>query len=223
MNCTPHCNCSYPWDNRRVFNYLASYVWNVSATLGVIIPTICVDTLFFSTTLNLCALFQIAQYKMKHFVAATLKETQSKLADVIPLYQNTLHICDTLNRYFRPLITIQFFIATLHLCVLSYQLSENLTQLDILYYAIFMCSILTQIGLYCYCGERVKTENEKFAIAIYESAWYERECTWSNIGQPLQISLIRAQKGCRIHGYFFVANMETFLAVRNTYSLTDLL
>ncbi|KAH8359313.1 hypothetical protein KR093_005730, partial [Drosophila rubida] len=203
----------YPWDNRSVLNYLASYAWNVAAALGVLLPTVCVDTLFCSLTHNLCALFQIAQYKMKHFVGDTLDATLSNLADILPLYQDTLDMCDTLNRCFRPLISLQFLVASLHLCVLCYQVSANLKRPDVLFFVAFTCSILAQIYLYCHCGECVKTENANFATAIYDSAWYKTGSSWSAIGRPLQLSMMRDQRGCRIDGYFFVANMQTFLSV----------
>ncbi|KAH8312627.1 hypothetical protein KR044_011740 [Drosophila immigrans] len=203
----------YPWDNRCVLNYLASYAWNVAAALGVLLPTVCVDTLFCSLTHNLCALFQIAQYKMKHFVGQTSDETLANLTDILPLHQSTLDMCDSLNRCFRPLISVQFLVASLHLCVLCYQVSTNLDRPDVLFFAAFTCSILSQIYLYCYCGECVKTENANFATAIYDSDWYSTGCSWSAIGRPLLLCMMRSQRGCRIDGYFFMANMQTFLAV----------
>ncbi|XP_062124903.1 LOW QUALITY PROTEIN: putative odorant receptor 98b [Drosophila sulfurigaster albostrigata] len=206
----------YPWDNRWVLNYLVAYVWNVAAAFGVLLPTVCVDTLFCSLTHNLCALFRIAQYKMQHFVGETLDDTLSNVANILPLYQATLDMCNTLNRCFRPLISVQFLVASLHLCVLCYQVSANLRRPDVLFFAAFTCSILSQIYLYCYCGECVKTENAQFATAIYDSDWHKTGCSWSAIGRPLLLSMMRAQRDCRIDGYFFVANMQTFLAIVKT-------
>ncbi|XP_060648508.1 putative odorant receptor 98b [Drosophila nasuta] len=206
----------YPWDNRWVLNYLVAYVWNVAAAFGVLLPTVCVDTLFCSLTHNLCALFRIAQYKMLHFVGETLDDTLSNVANILPLYQATLDMCNTLNRCFRPLISVQFLVASLHLCVLCYQVSANLRRPDVLFFAAFTGSILSQIYLYCYCGECVKTENAQFATAIYDSDWHKTGCSWSAIGRPLLLSMMRAQRDCRIDGYFFVANMQTFLAIVKT-------
>ncbi|XP_062141793.1 putative odorant receptor 98b [Drosophila sulfurigaster albostrigata] len=200
----------YPWDNRWVLNYLVAYVWNVAAAFGVLLPTVCVDTLFCSLTHNLCALFRIAQYKMQHFVGETLDDTLSNVANILPLYQATLDMCNTLNRCFRPLISVQFLVASLHLCVLCYQVSANLRRPDVLFFAAFTCSILSQIYLYCYCGECVKTENAQFATAIYDSDWHKTGCSWSAIGRPLLLSMMRAQRDCRIDGYFLLQICKHF-------------
>lgn len=205
-------HCSYPWDNRRVLNYLAAYVWNVSAALGVLLPTVCVDTLFCSLTHNLCALLKIAQFRVRYFVAGD--ETLANLSHILKLYRQSLDMSGTVAHYFRPLITIQFLLASLHLCVLCYQLSANLTQPEVLFYAAFTCSILAQLYMYCYCGECVNTESFQFASAIYDSDWFVCGSSWSAVGRPLLLSMMRAQRGFHINGFFFVANMPTFLSVR---------
>lgn len=209
-------HCSYPWDNRRVLNYLASYVWNVSAALGVLLPTVCVDTLFCSLTHNLCALLKIAQFRVQHFVAGD--ETLANLSHILKLYRQSLDMSGAITHYFRPLIGIQFLLASLHLCVLCYQLSANLTQPEVLFYAAFTCSILSQLYMYCYCCESVNTETSQFAAAIYDSHWFDCGSSWSAVGRPLLLSMMRAQRGFQIDGLFFVANMPTFLSVRK-YSL----
>ncbi|XP_043863362.1 odorant receptor 47a [Drosophila mojavensis] len=121
---------------------------------------------------------------MKRFRGETLSETQTNLRNILTIYQNSLHMSLTLNRLFRPLINIQFLVASLLLCVLSYQLSENLAQLEVLHYAAFTSSILAQIFLYCHCGEHLKEQSQ--------------QCTW----QPLKLTMMRAQRGYRIDGHF---------------------
>ncbi|XP_017869771.1 PREDICTED: odorant receptor 47a [Drosophila arizonae] len=169
-------HCRNPWDNRIARNYLVSYVWNASGVVGVLLFTVCMDTVFCSLTCNLCALFEIAQSQMKRFRGETLSETQTNLRNILTIYQYSLHMSLTLNRLFRPLINMQFLVASLLLCVLSYQLSENLAQLEVLHYAAFTSSILAQIFLYCHCGGHLKEQSQQFAWAIYDSAWFEVTC-----------------------------------------------
>ncbi|XP_030246855.1 odorant receptor 47a [Drosophila navojoa] len=171
----------FPWDNRIARNYLASYVWNASAGVGVILFAVSMDTVFCSLTCNLCALFEIAQSQMKRFRGVTLSETQTNLRNILILYQKSLEMSLTLNRLLRPLINMQFLLASLHLCVLSYQLSEKLANLEVLHYAAFTSSVLTL-----------------------------------SVRQPLRLTMMRAQRGCRIDGHFFKASMEIFMAIIKT-------
>lgn len=181
----------------------------------MLLPTVCVDTLFCSLTNNLCALLRVAQYRVLHFVGATRSESHTNLEHILNLYRQCLTMSGCVARIFRPLITIQFLLASLHLCVLCYQISANLMQPEVLFYTAFTCSILAQLYLYCYCAELVSTESSAFAVAIYDSDWFviSAGSSWSSVGLPLLLSMMRAQRGSQIDGLFFVANMQTFLSV----------
>ncbi|XP_034479930.1 odorant receptor 47a-like [Drosophila innubila] len=198
--------CIYPWDNGKMYNSLFSYVLLVSATTGAVLPTICVDTFFTALTHNLVALFKTAQYKMQLFGVV-------RLAEILLLYRSSLDMSNALNRYFRLIICMQLVVASLLLCVLSYTLSENYAQPQMPFYAVFTLTVLLQLYIYCYCGEYLKTESREFARAIYDSPWYEATAIIPEIGRSLQISMIRAQRGSHIDGYFFEANMEVFLSI----------
>ncbi|XP_046865350.1 putative odorant receptor 98b [Drosophila willistoni] len=201
----------YPWNNGHLLFYLVAYLWNIAAALGVILPTVCVDTLFCSLTHNLCALLKIVSYKMLHLEDNHFRESVEELAHIFHLYQESLSLGYALNSYFRPLICTEFLAASLHLCVLCLQLSNNLMQPGMLFYGAFIISILVQVSIYCYCGERVKTESRSFAWAIYASNWpgvYN-----PGIGRSLQISMMRSQRGIHIDGYFFEANLATLILI----------
>ncbi|KAH8326403.1 hypothetical protein KR067_006540, partial [Drosophila pandora] len=198
----------YPWDNKRPLNYLISYLWSVSAAVGVALPTVCVDTLFCALTHNLTALFEIAQLKLMNFMGRSLGETRENLVHAFQLYGECLELGQSLNGYFRPLIFAQFVIASLHLCVLCFLLSANLMQPAILFYVFFTVAILGQVSIYCFCGSSVKEESQKFAQAIYESPWQQLLQDDVKVARSLQFAMMRAQRGCRIDGYFFEANRQ---------------
>ncbi|XP_001358429.3 putative odorant receptor 98b [Drosophila pseudoobscura] len=215
----------YPWDNRRFHNYLFSYLWNVFAALGVALATICVDTLFSSLTHNLCGLFEICRHKMLTFKRRRPVETQQNLRHIFQLYGECLELGSSLNGFFRLIIFAQFIAASLHLCVLCYQLSSNLMQPGMLFYAAFMAAILGQVAIYCHGGACVQAESQLFAQAIYESDWLPLLLDGRlDVGRSLQIGMVRAQRGCRLDGYFFEANRKTFdLIVRTAMSYVALL
>ncbi|XP_017083087.1 putative odorant receptor 98b [Drosophila eugracilis] len=214
----------YPWDNTHVSNYIISYLWNVSAAVGVALPTVCVDTLFCSLTHNLCALFKIARYKMLHFGGRSPEETRENLVHIFQLYEECLELGHSLNGYFRPLIFAQFVAASLHLCVLSYQLSANILQPAMLFYAAFTAAIISQVSIYCFCGSMVNTESQLFGQAIYESNWLPLLQENCQLQRSLMIAMMRARRGCPIDGYFFEANRQTLvMIVRTALSYVTLL
>ncbi|XP_052834974.1 putative odorant receptor 98b [Drosophila gunungcola] len=214
----------YPWDNTHILNYLISYMWNVCAALGVALPTVCVDTLFSSLTHNLSALFKISQHKMLNFKGRSPRETHENLVHVFQLYDECLDLGHSLNGYFRPLIFAQFVASSLHLCVLCYQLSANLLQPAMLFYAAFTAAILGQVSIYCFCGSSVNTESQRFGQAIYESHWTSLMEENSQLVRSLKIAMMRARRGCPIDGYFFEANRQTLvMIVRSAISYVTLL
>ncbi|EDW98418.1 putative odorant receptor 98b [Drosophila yakuba] len=214
----------YPWDNKKLPNYLISYVWNVSAALGVALPTVCVDTLFCFLSHNLSALFQIARHKMMHFEGRNAAETRENLRHVFQLYELCLQLGHSLNEYFRPLIFAQFVAASLHLCVLCYQLSANILQPALLFYAAFTAAIVGQVSIYCFCGSSVHSECQLFGQAIYESSWLHLLQENPLLVSSLKIAMMRSSLGCPIDGYFFAANRETLIRiVRSAISYVTLL
>ncbi|XP_039150587.1 putative odorant receptor 98b [Drosophila simulans] len=206
----------YPWDNMKLSNYIISYFWNVCAALGVALPTVCVDTLFCSLSHNLCALFQIARHKMMHFEGRNTKETRENLKHVFELYAVCLDLGHFLNEYFRPLIFAQFVAASLHLCVLCYQLSANILQPALLFYAAFTAAVVGQVSIYCFCGSSVHSECQLFGQAIYESSWPHLLQENLELVSSLKIAMMRSSLGCPIDGYFFEANRETLIAIVRT-------
>ncbi|KAH8283935.1 hypothetical protein KR054_005458 [Drosophila jambulina] len=214
----------YPWDNNLLVNYLLAYLWNVCAALGVALPTVCVDTLFCSLTHNLCALFEIAQHKMLNFEGETEEETGENLVHIFQLFEKCLDLSHSLNGYFRPLIFAQFLAASLHLCVLCYQLSAHLMQPAMLFYAAFTAAILGQVSIYCLCGSSVNEECLGFGEAIYESNWLGLLKKNPQLVRSLKIVMMRARRGCLINGYFFDANRQTLvMIVRSAISYVTLL
>lgn len=167
------------------------------------------DTFFTGLSYNLVALFKSAQHKILNF------QSRDELSGILQLYKRSLGLSDTVNRYFRLLICVQLLVASLQLCVLSYTLSENYAEPQM----VFTLTVLLQLYIYCHCGEYLKGESQIFARAIYDSTWYEAVEKHVGVGRSLQFSMMRAQRGSHIDGYFFEANMEVFLSVRISISI----
>ncbi|XP_064547938.1 putative odorant receptor 98b isoform X2 [Drosophila montana] len=185
--------CSYPWDNRQLPYALLSYALLTSASFAVVLPSICTS-----------------QHQMQLIRAAA--DSRAQLGKILDLYRRSLDLSDALNRYFRLLICVQFLVGSLHLCVLSYTLLVKFDNPQMPFYVVFTVSVLSQLYIFCYCGDRLKTASTGFANAIYDSPWHELTIG-SALGRSLQFSMMRAHRGSRIDGFFFEANMEVFIVV----------
>ncbi|KAH8397045.1 hypothetical protein KR215_007982 [Drosophila sulfurigaster] len=205
--------CYYFWDNRKLHNFLISCGILSIASFGVVLSTIALDTFYVSLTHNLVALFKTAQYKMQFFAVTTPQETNDRLRDIIYLYKVSLDMSNRLKYFFRLLICIQMVLTSVHLCVLNFTLSYNFGQPQMFFYIVFIIAVLIQLLIYCHCGEYLKTTSQGFAVAIYDSPWYETIAVNPAIGRYLQISMMRSQRAIQIDGYFFDANMEVFLSI----------
>lgn len=148
-----------------------------------------------------------------NFMGKSLGETRENLVHAFQLYGECLELGQSLNGYFRPLIFAKFVVASLHLCVLCFVLSTNLMEPAMLFYVFFTVAILGQVSIYCFCGSSVKEESQQFAQAIYESSWQQLLQDDVKVARSLQFAMMRAQRGCRIDGYFFEANRQTLILV----------
>jgi len=136
---------------------------------------------------------------------------------VFQLYALCLNLGHFLNEYFRPLIFAQFVAASLHLCVLCYQLSANILQPALLFYAAFTAAVVGQVSIYCFCGSSIHSECQLFGQAIYESSWPHLLQENLQLVSSLKIAMMRSSLGCPIDGYFFEANRETLITVSKAF------
>lgn len=204
----------YPWSDQAVFPYAPTYFWNLMASYGAVTMSLAMDTLLFAFTYNVCAVFKIAQYRIRHLLPMddAPRRELAELVQVLQLHQIGLHIGTQLGQSLRPLVFMQFFVTALQLCFLGFQLADLFPSLECIYFVFFVSSLLIALFIYSHCGENMKQASADFAIALYDSNWVDFAPATK---QALILAIMRAQRPCQLNGYFFEPNMATFSAVRS--------
>ncbi|XP_052850500.1 odorant receptor 9a [Drosophila gunungcola] len=205
----PH-NGVYPYDLQVVVWYVPTYLWNVMASYSAVTMALCVDTLLFFFTYNVCAIFKIAKHRMIRLPAVGGKEELEGLIQVLLLHQKGLQIADNIADMYRPLIFLQFFVSALQICFIGFQVADLFPNPQSLYFVAFVCSLLIALFIYSKCGENINSASLDFGNGLYES-------NWTAFAPPtkraLLIAAMRAQRPCQMNGYFFEASMATFSAI----------
>lgn len=97
------------------------------------------------------------------------------------------------------LVDFTLFSFLLGMCFFSIQTS--------VYSAILLLSVLTQLFIYCWIGNRVIDCYEALAASLYDLKWYMM-CTRHQ--KDLQLILLRVQAMRGFNGVFKTVNLETF-------------
>ncbi|KAH8334820.1 hypothetical protein KR074_003284 [Drosophila pseudoananassae] len=205
----PH-NGVYPWDLQVVLYYVPTYLWNVMASYSAVTMALCVDTLLFFFTYNVCAIFKIAKHRMIHLPAVGGAEELEGLVQILLLHQKGLQIADHIADQYRPLIFLQFFLSALQICFIGFQVADLFPKPQSLYFIAFVGSLLIALFIYSKCGENIKSASLDFGNGIYESRWTDFAPPTK---RALLIAGMRAQRPCQMKGYFFEASMATFSAI----------
>ncbi|KAH8421308.1 hypothetical protein KR009_001481 [Drosophila setifemur] len=205
----PH-NGVYPWDNQVVLYYVPTYLWNVMASYSAVTMALCVDTLLFFFTYNVCAIFKIARHRLVHLAAIGGPEELESLVQILLLHQKGLQIADNIADQYRPLIFLQFFLSALQICFIGFQVADQFPEPQSIYFIAFVGSLLIALFIYSKCGENIKSASLEFGDGIYESNWSEFAIPTK---KALLIAGMRAQRPCQMKGYFVEASMATFSAI----------
>lgn len=207
----------YPWSDQSLWFYAPTYLWNLLASYGAVTMSLAMDTLLFAFTYNVCAIFKIAQHRIRNLEPIQNRPQQElhKLVQVLELHQTGLLIANQLGRNLRPLVFMQFFVTALQLCFLGFQLADLFPSPVCVYFIFFVSSLLIALFIYSHCGENMKQASADFAIALYDSNWVDFAPATR---RTLIVTIMRAQRPCQLKGYFFEPNYATFSAVRTIQS-----
>ena len=147
-------------------------------------------------------------------------ELQASLADIIEYHNKLLKISDKLRKIWEQTFLFNFVISSLIMCIYTFQLSLFDGNLVVfLTYIIGIITIIIQIWLLCYYGQKLIDSSVGLADGIYESDWAEIDD--NKIRKQIIIIMIRAQKPkCLTTMGFTDISLTTFTTV--SFSIINL-
>ncbi|XP_033241710.1 odorant receptor 82a [Drosophila pseudoobscura] len=207
-----------PMPLRLPFNYVDSpgyeigFVYILLVTIVVVSYASAVDGLFISFAINLRAHFQTLQRDIRTTdFSQSEHEFQKALKDLVDYHIRLLTLSKRLRVMYMPIVFGQFFITSLQVGVIIYQLVTNMDSImALLVYLSFLGSIMLQLFIYCYGGEIIKVESHRVDVAVQLSNWYQAA---PKLRRSLAFIILRSQRDLLIKAGFYEASLGNFLAI----------
>uniref|UniRef100_A0A5H2WY17 Odorant receptor n=1 Tax=Zeugodacus cucurbitae TaxID=28588 RepID=A0A5H2WY17_ZEUCU len=211
---------TYPIDYARPLNYFLIWLWTAVAIYGVIYVSVPADSLYSWYIHNLVGNFKILQSKLVS--AESIAESTADLGKrreliyyCVAYHQRLITMSEQLNIIYQPIVFVQFSLNGLQICFLAYQIGSGVVAMvDLPFLLLFLISVGIQLMIYCYGGQHLQNESVNVSKSIYQTI---NSSPWPNeLRKVLLISLMRAQKPCKLTGIFFDVDLPLFLAVWRT-------
>lgn len=123
------------YDISKSPNYELTYLWFVQGAFVVVFVSLAVDSLFYAAAFNLSGHFKIIQNKIENlkFEQSTMSDVQlsQHFRQVIKYHKKIKRMITYLTEIYKPILLIQFMVASLQLCVVGYQLTLVYTYIPI--------------------------------------------------------------------------------------------
>ncbi|KAL5276510.1 Or13a.2 family protein [Megaselia abdita] len=136
-------------------------------------------------------------------------------------HQKLIEFCDLLDNFHSPVFFLNFVFSTLLLCMVGFQsvTGKNMFMGDYFKYALYGSSLLTQLLVLCWNGDKIIQLSSETATALYSSNWesdvYDKE--HKTLTNDLRFMILRSQKPIRITASkFSVLSCQTFTKVSLT-------
>ncbi|XP_067626408.1 odorant receptor 82a [Eurosta solidaginis] len=202
----------FPFDFESTPGYQFAYVYTILVTIAVVMHATSVDGLFVSFTTNLRGHFQALQYFIE---TNTFDKSdallQRELGSYVKYHVHLLSMSKRVQDIFKPIIFGQFFMTSLEVCVIIYQLVTHMgVFMEMVIYCTFLSSILLQLLIYCYGAEFLKIESLAVGSAVQLSQWYNLPPRHRYV---LRLMMQRSQREINIRAGFYEASLGSFVNI----------
>ncbi|XP_030243346.1 odorant receptor 82a [Drosophila navojoa] len=202
----------FPFNDVESPGYEIGFIYTLFVTIFVVLYASAVDGLFISFAINLRAHFQALQQNI-NLLAFEQEEqlVEKQMADVVDYHVQLLSLSRQLRHIYTPIVFGQFFITSLEVGVIIYQIVTHLDSImALLVYFSFFCSIMLQLFIYCYGGEVIKVEGLRVGVAVQTSNWHSAT---HKQRRSLIFIMHRSQREVLIKAGFYEASLANFLAI----------
>ncbi|XP_018564808.2 odorant receptor Or1-like [Anoplophora glabripennis] len=124
-----------------------------------------------------------------------------------------LEFCEKVEKEFSYLMLSQFLFSLYTLCFQLYQLSlmANVLSFDFISMCCYLTLLMYQLFCYCFYGNEIMVQSEKFSEALYNSDWLVLD---NSTKKSLLLMMMRAQRPIRFTaGKFALLSLQTFMAI----------
>ncbi|EFN67924.1 Putative odorant receptor 13a, partial [Camponotus floridanus] len=174
------------------------------------------DALFLNIILHVCGQANILRIRFINF-DVTSPRIHDRFNELIQRHHYVIMLARKLADLISFVLLIELFIISILLCIVGFQLIFAFKVNDTVMIGknlIILSGVLTQLTLYSFIGNYMKSEMEEIGLSIYQSAWYNfpRKLVKSVIFILMQTKSPVALQA----GNFIVVNLSTYVSILKT-------
>ncbi|XP_054083421.1 odorant receptor 45a-like [Zeugodacus cucurbitae] len=206
----------FPYDYTVPFYFILTTILSVLLVYFCVYTICAVDGLFGWFVYNISAHLQIMRLKLEQLLQLHVDDPnfQRDLVALVNYHRQIIDLSLELDALYAPIIFLEVTSSSLPICFLAYQLSYLSDPASVPFMCLLMSSIVIQLMIYCFGGEKVQNECDQLCENIYLLIpWHKlppKHC------RLLLNPFIRSQRVLVLTGYFFTANRSLLVWIFRT-------
>ncbi|XP_029673635.1 odorant receptor 13a-like [Formica exsecta] len=167
------------------------------------------DCLFFNITLYVCGQVEILKTRFVNF-DNTESEIYERCNALIQRHTYLTRMARELADTISFVLLIQLFIITIQLCITGFQFILVLKVNDAGKSLMVQFTFLSQLTLYSFIGDYLKSQMEEVGLSIYQNACYNFP---TKLTKNLIFVIMRTQYPVALYAANFVVNLSTYMSI----------
>ncbi|RLU25807.1 ObirOr5-P2 [Ooceraea biroi] len=174
------------------------------------------DTMFLNITLHICGQVEILK---THFINLNLSNPNfnDHLNTLIQRHHHLIKMAKKLAETISSILLTQLFISSVLICIMGFQFILALKVHNVVMMeksVIVQSTFLTQLSLYSFIGDYLKSQMEEVGPSIYQSSWYRFP---AEMMKNLVFIIMRTETPVMFQaGNFIVINLSTYMGILKT-------
>lgn len=164
-------NYWYPFDPYQLHTFPYAYVWVMWAAYTALINMLATDSNLYSIITILSMEFDILNTDLKNILKTPKDKRVKKMQELIDHHNHLLDLSDRLQDIYSVTFLFSFFISSLILCFVVFQISQSSNPATIAFFFSYFGMMGGPIMLLCLYGQKLINSSASITEGIYESDW----------------------------------------------------
>ncbi|XP_018363118.1 PREDICTED: odorant receptor 13a-like [Trachymyrmex cornetzi] len=174
------------------------------------------DSLFLNITLHMCGQVKILKANFVNFVVSS-PQVYDRFNNLIRRHNYLMELAKELTESISIVLLTQLFISSILLCIMGFQFILALKTHNVVVMGksvMVLCTFLTQLSIYSFVGDHLKSQMEEVGFFIYQSNWFDLP---TKLARNLIFIIMRTRSPAKLlAGNFIVVNLATYMSILKT-------
>ncbi|XP_039309023.1 odorant receptor 46a [Solenopsis invicta] len=155
-----------PYDYSSYIPYCLTYAQQMICTFHVASVNVACDALLCGLLMHICCQIDILEHRLKNILS-----NQFTLGYCVRHHNRILEYAQVVNMRFTKIVGFQFMASTMVICSNLYQLTKSTLSANHVPLIMYTSCMLTQIFIYCWFGNKVKSKSLQLMDNIFQMEW----------------------------------------------------